>query len=830
MTIARTVTLTVMLLALLTWLALSGTNADTDRARLAISELDRFTATESALHRDVLLARSGMLRNYDALVLEINTLYGIVDRLGSLDPRNAAYSAELARLRDMVHRQETLTEYFKSRNAVLRNSLSYFNVFAARFKEQEVDQENMRIISGVATGLLRLTIDMSEEALAEFDRRLEDLRVADMAPANAGDVAAALAHALMLRNLLPATNDHLRAIFAVPTGSQVARMRTFLSSYAEASESKANAYRYFLYGISLLLVGLVAFLVQRLQVKAAAAQRAAQIEHVIATISTRLINVPLDDIEREIERALEELARTIGADRAYFILSDPERIYRWRRIGVRYPAHWPDRSMTLVARLHSSNRTEILVKSRNVQTLRSCNAVRDLSSWLCIPRRTDGRVDGLLAFDSIDGDLLLASTDFSLFRMARDAFTHAVERDVLAQEVQRLEQIMQQARRMETIGALASGIAHNFNNIVGAILGYTEIATSYVESGREPTETLAEIRRAGERARDLVHQILTFGRGMVGEASEIQLINLLEETVSLLGAASSCEFITTIKAERGDIVVSGLAEQLQQVILNVCNNAAQAMENSGEVRIEVDLRKITSPTQHSHGTCCPGRYAVITVIDSGRGIDAATLKHIFDPFFTTRAEGNGLGLATVLEIVRGHAGGLNVRSTPGSGTHFEIWLPCHPGMSETSGQPAQALLPRAGGETILIFDPDRTRLLRNEEIVAALGFEPIGFSEPGQVYGACLDDPRRFDALILCHRHGTDTALDLAGELKRLPAMGPIVFATPSSGEYAARVLATAGISEIVHNPLNSAELSAALIRCLDHMRHPMGMLPAMTR
>ncbi|WP_374368065.1 two-component system VirA-like sensor kinase [Dongia sp.] len=816
-----------LLLALLTWLALSGTNADTDRTRFAVSELDRFTATESALHRDVLLARSGMLRNYDTLVSEITTLYAIVDHLSALGPMDPVYRAELLQLREMVHQQETLTEYFKSRNAVLRNSLAYFNVFAARFREVDANPRNAHVIGGVATALLRLTIDMSAEALGELDRRLDKLRALNVAPADGSDVAAALAHALMLRNLLPATNDHLQAIFAVPTGAQVMQMRGFLSSYVEASESKANVYRYLLYGISLVLVGLIAFLAHRLQVKAMAAQRAAQIEHVIATISTRLINVPLESIDLEIERALEELAQTIGADRAYFVLANPQRIYRWRRMGVRYPAQWPDRAMTLAARLRSGGCTEILVRNRNVQTLRRNNAVRDLCSWLCIPRLADGHIDGLLAFDSVDGDFLLASTDFSLFRMARDAFTHAVERDALAQEVQRLEQIMQQARRMETIGALASGIAHNFNNIVGAILGYTEIATSYLESGREPTETLAEIRRAGERARDLVHQILTFGRGMVGETRDVDLITLLEETVSLLGAASSCRFVSEIKVERDDIVVSGLAEQLQQVILNVCNNAAQAMENTGEVRIEVDLRKVEVPIQLSHATCCPGSYAVIAVIDSGRGIDAAALKHIFDPFFTTRAEGNGLGLATVLEIVRGHAGGLNVRSSPGKGTHFEIWLPCHPSAHDSSRKQLHVPSPRGSGESILLFDPNRTRLLHNEEIVAALGFEPIGFSEPGAAYGACLGDPARFDALILCHQHGANTALDLACELKRLPGMGPIVFATPSSSDYAARVLAAAGISEIVHSPLNSAELSTVLARCLDHARHPKGLLTA---
>nr|WP_298688364.1 two-component system VirA-like sensor kinase [uncultured Dongia sp.] len=827
MNMSRTLTLSVVLLALLTWLMLSGTNADTNRMRFAVNELDRFAATESALHRDVLLARAGMLRNYDSLVQEIDTLYTTLDRLGALGPRENAYRLELSELEVMVRRQETLTEDFKSRNAIFRNSLSNFNIFTSRFQEKEGESERAHVISGVATALLRLTIDTSPDALDEFDRRLAKMRAVKLAAPESADMQAAVAHALMLRNLLPATNGYLRDIFAVPTEAQVAELRTLLDGYIDVSENKAEVYRFLLYSISLALVVLIAFLALRLQGRAAAAQHAAQVEHVIATISTRLIDVRPDTIDHEIERALEELGRTIGADRAYFILANGERCYQWRRLSVRNSPSWPARAISLARQLHSHDHAEIMVRSRDARILQKKGAPGDLESWFCIPSCTDRCVDGLLAFDSIDGDFRVAPAEFGLFRMARDALTHAVERDALAQVVQRLEQAMQQARRMETIGAFASGIAHNFNNIIGAILGYTEIAASYLESGREPTETLAEIRRAGERARDLVSQILTFGRGVGGEANDIPLVPLLEETVSLLGAASPCDFTIVVKTEKSHIIVSGLAEQLQQVVLNVCNNAAQAMDNVGRVLIEIDRQTIDVPRQLSHGPCCAGNYAVITVIDSGRGMDEVTLKQIFDPFFTTRAEGNGLGLASVLEIVRGHAGALHVQSAPGEGTRFEIWLPCREGARYLVGRPMHSPVPRAGGETILLFDPDRARLQRNEEIVAALGFEPVGYALADTAYNACREDPTRFQALLLCHQPGSDVAFDLACALKRLPTARPIVFAMPSSSEYAARVLATAGITEIVHAPLNSAEVSAALSRSLDHMRSSRTMAPA---
>ena len=168
-------------------------------------------------------------------------------------------------------------------------------------------------------------------------------------------------------------------------------------------------------------------------------------------------------------------------------------------------------------------------------------------------------------------------------------------------------------------------------------------------------------------------------------------------------------------------VISGQPGQLQQVIINLCNNAAQAMDQAGRVEIETDVHQITGLRSLSHGDILrPGRYVRVAVSDAGRGIDEITLEHIFEPFFTTRLDGNGLGLATVREIVREHGGAMNVWSAPGVGSRFEVWLPCIA---------AAALAPRGEaptlwlgrGETVLVIDDASERLLGDEEMLAALG-------------------------------------------------------------------------------------------------------------
>ncbi len=506
------------------------------------------------------------------------------------------------------------------------------------------------------------------------------------------------------------------------------------------------------------------------------------------------------------------------ADRAYLVVSgEPNQLNMWCGRGITFPPSWPDRALTMVARLDPTG--EGIVHIPSVGRLPS-GADKDalvaagLDGWACVSNMGKGGVSAVLGFDALQPGVITEATELGLLRMALDAVGNAVRREHLEQERSRLERSLQQARRMETIGALASGIAHNFNNIVGAILGYTEMAEAQLAADSRPAHNLGEIRRAGERARDLVDRILAFGRPRDVQRRPVSMKGLIAETSSLLHASLPSGIELVICEVPDAAVISGQPGQLQQVILNLCSNAAQAMDQMGSVEIETEVHDITGARLLTHGELMPGRYVRIAVNDTGRGMDKVTVERIFEPFFTTRLAGSGLGLATVREIVREHRGAMNVWSAPGVGSRFEVWLRC---VAAAAPAPREDLhfLPLGRGQTVLVLDDGGERLLADEEMLAALGYEPVGFTCVGDALAACRATPKRFDAAVVGHLLSAASALDLAVALHEIVPDMPILLATASADERGAEALVAAGISEIVHRPLISAELASALARCL---------------
>jgi CheY-like chemotaxis protein len=249
------------------------------------------------------------------------------------------------------------------------------------------------------------------------------------------------------------------------------------------------------------------------------------------------------------------------------------------------------------------------------------------------------------------------------------------------------------------------------------------------------------------------------------------------------------------------------------VILNLCINASQAMDGLGQVEIEVRTHEVGKARSFSHGDIEPGRYVCIAVTDAGRGMDGATLQRIFDPFFTTRSGGNGLGLATVREIVREHGGALNVRSAPNSGSRFEVWLTCIAFGEPVLTSDAPTLL-LGHGQTVLIVEDDREQLLRGEEILAALGYEPVGFRRFEDALASCSETPERFDAFVIGPVSPLTSALALTTSLRKAVRGRPILISTASAGGIDAKALMAAGVREIVSRPLLASEIASALARC----------------
>jgi signal transduction histidine kinase/ActR/RegA family two-component response regulator len=812
-----------LLLVLLTWLSLRAVNTNAEVFDRVLGEIDRLTMVEAALHRDVLSARAGMLRNYDLLVSEVNTLNDSLGRLRKIAAADAEAEAAIDRLAASVAQQEELVEQFKSNNALLQNSLAYFGLFSVRLGTPDRTGPFVPAVSALVASMLRLTLDTSSAAAHEVQNRLDELARQPLPSGDADSVQALLAHGRMLLDHLPATDGILKALYAMPRKQDQEALRTTVLTHQSSSRATARRFRLLLYITSLLLVGLLVHLGLQLRARARALQRRAAFEHVITGISMRFVNAEPQGIDASIEQALADMAECVGADRAYFLLSGPfSRTHTWRRHGIIFPPSWPNQALALVAQF--SPTVEGIVHVPYVNRLppgenRDALAAVGLKGWACVPCLGKNGVSVLLGFDAVRQAYCLTRLgELDLLRMALDTLANAVRRDFLERERIRLETRLQQARRMETVGALASGIAHNFNNIVGAILGYAEMADEQVASDSRSARIVDEIRRAGERARELIDQILTFGRRRDARRKPMSVQSLIAEATSLLRASLPSTVEVTVRGISEGAIVSGEPAQLLQVILNLCNNAAQAMNYAGHIEIEIEVHELLKAQPLSHGDLAPDRYVRIAVSDTGRGMDAATLTRIFEPFFTTRMAGNGLGLATVREIVREHGGAMNVRSALGAGSCFEVWLPRNAAAASAPGEDVSTL-PLGRGETVLVVEDERERLLRDEEVLAALGYEPVGFTRAADALTACRASPERFDTLVVGHLLPATSALELVAALHEIVPGLPVLLATASADEIGADALVAAGISDVVDRPIIATEIAAALTRCLEVRR-----------
>jgi signal transduction histidine kinase len=742
-----------LLLALLTWLLLRGIDTNAPAYAVTLRAFDDFALAEASLHRDVLQARAGLLRDYDTLVSALDAMQDAVSRLRAHAQIEGLDVGPADRLAATVSQQEELTERFKSGNALLQNSLSYVGLLGTSAGFGAQDAQLAPATGALAAALLNLRRDTSPDAVKAFQERID--RFASQAPTVGPDAEAAsalLAHSRLLQELLPAIDETLKALVAAPSKQPLEEVRALFSDRRSAVEATAQRFRLLLYLVSLLLLAILVHLGLRLRARALALRQRAAFEHVIAENSTRLINCPPAETDARLKQVMGEFSRAISVERAYVVLDgNPTRVHAWSADGTAYPPGWPKQALTLFARLTAASPDVVIVPDAAALpsgALKDMLAAAGVRGWACVPLIRPGRVRGIMGFDSCRP---VSDRAFPLpvLRLAGDVVASALEREFLERDTTRLER----ARRMQMIGSLASGIAHNFNNIISAILGYSEMLEPQLARGTKAAQHIDEIRRAAERGRDLIDNILSFGRQRDVRARPVQVRTLFEEAASLLRASLPSGVDLIIDDVAVDVAVSGEPAQLQQVIFNLCTNAAQAMPRSGSIRITAEQKEVSAFLRMSHGELAPGRYVCLAVIDSGRGFDESVARRLFEPFFTTRLAGTGLGLATVHEIVRDHDGAMNVQSKPGHGSRFEAWLPAV--MADSTAVVGSAMPPLGRGETVLVVESERERLLYNEEMLAALGYEPVGFERPADAIAACRSAPDRFDIILVSHASQT---------------------------------------------------------------------------
>jgi len=377
-----------------------------------------------------------------------------------------------------------------------------------------------------------------------------------------------------------------------------------------------------------------------------------------------------------------------------------------------------------------------------------------------------------------------------------------------------LEAQLRQSQKMEAIGTLAGGIAHDFNNILGAILGYGELAQEHSVPDSALRRYVDNVMHAAGRAKVLVDRILGFSRSGLGERVHVHVQSVIEESLELIAASLPSNIRLAKELDAGDSAVIGDSTQLHQVAMNLCANAVHAMDRGGVLTVLLDRVRLTEGRSLSRGTLSPGTYARLIIKDTGSGIPPEVFERIFDPFFTTKqvGEGTGLGLSLVHGIVTDLGGAIDVNTAVGRGTSFEIWLP----LAAEAGKPAVETarkLPRGHGETVMIVDDEPMLVALAEEMLAELGYEPVGFNASNAALRAFRAEPQRFDLVLTDEAMPVLVGIDLAREIRRIRPDIPVVLMSGHGGVRLANRAAEIGVNEVLHKPLQRGDLAESIAR-----------------
>ncbi len=414
-------------------------------------------------------------------------------------------------------------------------------------------------------------------------------------------------------------------------------------------------------------------------------------------------------------------------------------------------------------------------------------------------------------------------------RIVRDADGKAIEllsvgTDVTArkqteEKLRALEEQVRQAQKMEAIGQLAGGVAHDFNNILAAIMGNIQLALADTASEHPARESLEEIKKAGERAKSIVQQILAFARHQPLARTVIHLGPTLQEALGFMRATlpSGVHLTSTIDADTPPVLAD--ATQVHQVIVNLCTNSWHALEDRPG-HIEVRLQPVTLDQDAANRIqgLKPGRFSRISVTDTGKGMDEATLARIFEPFFTTKppGKGSGLGLSVVHGIMQSHDGAIAVNSTPGRGTTFEIYFPAAIGAASTLAPTARDGAQHLGnGEHILYIDDEEPLVFLATRMLKRMGYRISGYHRSEDAIRAFREDPTRFDLIITDHNMPETSGLQVASELLAVRADVPIVLCSGHVTDELRELAHYAGIREVLYKPSSMEDFGQAIHRLI---------------
>ena len=396
---------------------------------------------------------------------------------------------------------------------------------------------------------------------------------------------------------------------------------------------------------------------------------------------------------------------------------------------------------------------------------------------------------------------------------AMGIFTDITERKRAEAEHGRLQEQLRHTQKMEAIGTLAGGIAHDFNNILGAILGYTEIAMHDTPRDSSARRDLQQVLKGAMRARDLIKQILTFSRDRSDQRPvPVEIGALVKEAVKFLRASIPATIEIRHRIAGESCISLADPSQIHQVLVNLCANAAHAMEEKGGVlAIDLETVELDSSVAMDHRDLRPGRYVKLSVSDTGHGMDATTLEHIFEPYFTTKevGKGSGLGLAVVHGIVKSHGGTVSVVSQPGAGSMFDVFLPSTNESPPAEGSPVESI--RGGTESILFVDDEEMLADMGGKMLERLGYKVIAVQDAGKALEIFRENPQAIDCIITDFTMPHMTGGDLTKAVLEIRPDMPVILATGFNQRISFEQAKRIGARTLLMKPMTLRDLATAV-------------------
>ena len=383
-----------------------------------------------------------------------------------------------------------------------------------------------------------------------------------------------------------------------------------------------------------------------------------------------------------------------------------------------------------------------------------------------------------------------------------------------AQHVQ-IEAQLRESQKMDALGTLAGGVAHDLNNTLAIVLGNVELARQDLGPDHPALESLEEIAKASRRSKDLVQQILAFSRRQKLERKPASLSMVVLESARLLRASVPAKVSLNVDCKADAPAVLADETQVNQILLNLCGNALQAVQDQERPGV-IDVRVQACNVEEAHGKLRPGCYARLTVSDNGAGMDEETRSRIFEPFFTTKkvGKGTGLGLSVVYSIVQAHEAHIEVQSSPGQGSTFDIFFPEINVQILPETVAAQSAKPAQGNGRHVLFVDDEQGLVRMmKRLLEGKGFRFSGYDDPRMALEAVRANPDQFDLVVTDHNMPYLSGLELAQAVLAIRANLPVILASGYITEDLRAKAVTAGVCELIYKPNTVDDLCEAVAR-----------------